>query len=141
MSPNAYAAAQRLARDPAATPAERANAAQRCKEHEAAHPPRQAAPSPGGFGFTRQMYEDLLKNLGNIKFDAGADPFASAAFHGNGMPYEYHRRRPAEPSRIIRPSAEEVNRYAPKGPASRPRVRRATTAEVERFTATPKETP
>ncbi len=42
MSPNAYAAAKRLATDPGATPAERENARARCREHEEAQ--RRAAP-------------------------------------------------------------------------------------------------
>jgi hypothetical protein len=40
MTPRAYQAARALAVDPGATPAERANAAQRCAEYKASHPDR-----------------------------------------------------------------------------------------------------
>lgn len=43
MTPRAYAAAQRLAVDPGATPAERVVARQRCAEHEAKHGPAKPA--------------------------------------------------------------------------------------------------
>lgn len=57
MTPRAYAAAQRLAVDPGATPAERASARQRCAEHEAKRGPAQS-PKP-----QRHWVEDMVDRM------------------------------------------------------------------------------
>lgn len=125
MTDRGYQAALRLSRDPGATPAERENAAARCREHEAAQAKAQ------GPTYTRARVF-----VGGIDFST-----AFSDIHFGPRPF-YEQPRRAEPPppsprpKIVRVSADDIKRYGTPLRDERdepPRIVRPSKAERQRY--------
>ena len=125
MTERGYQAALRLSRDPGATPAERENAAARCREHEAAQAkaPPQGSHARVRFGF------DIGADFSDVFYEAMRNPFWRQPPRAEPPPPR------APPPKIVRVSAADIKRYGSPlhDPRDRPNLHRPSAAERERY--------